>query len=167
MPPPRSPTPVPSGVSGIDGVTAWLLTRTFDHERVTPDSIPLPDDPDRVVLPAVAYRQLSGFRQDYHDRRASRLNTATYLVETFARDRLPCSQARDLLLRTFAGPCPADPRGFVPEDDTPWEPAQIGPLTVYSAEAGDPAADADFGFGELHERFAFVQVILTLTYLEG
>lgn len=158
----------PAGGTGSDGVVTWLLKRAFDHERVYPDSIPLPDgDPDRAVLPALAYRQLTGFRQDYMDRAASGLETATYLIEGFARDRPPCSAVRDKLLDTFAGPCPADPRAGPPDAEAGWEPVEVGGLVIYSATAGDPAADADYGFGELHNRFAFVQVILTLTFLRG
>jgi hypothetical protein len=154
-----------TGTSGIDGAVRWALRRATGIDRVFPDGVELPDDPDKTPLPAMAYRQLSGFREAYLDRASSRLSFDTYLVEAFDRDRGVCSALRDRLLAKFAGPPAADPADGAGGEADYGGPVLWNGVFVYSAEAGDPSADADFGMSDAHALFRFVQVVLSVQHL--
>lgn len=138
---------------------------TFD--RIEPDAIEVPDDPDAAALPAAAWRQLGADRETFINAPAGGVQTWTGLIELFDRPRDALSRGRDWLLRTFAGPVPADPRAGPLDPDAPYEPVKWGDVWVFSAEMSDPTGDVDLGATDAHIEFRFVQLIFTVQFAEG
>lgn len=156
--------------TGSDGALRYALTRAFDHERVEPGHLTLPQDPDRTVLPGAAYRQLGEAREEYLDCGSSALRTATYLVEVFDRDHDRVAVEREKLMSQFRGPPLADPRVPYPVDPHDERavaanaPVKWNGVYVCWCVASDPASDQQFEESEAHLLFPYVQVILSLQY---
>jgi hypothetical protein len=156
----RTPSPIEHGL-------AQALAACLGLDRIEPDWVTMPDDPEMTALPAVAYRQIAGDRSTYLDAPTGGLCDGLFLVEFFDRDRDECSRSRDRLQRTFAGPPPTEPGNGPPADGFDSAPVKWpGGIFVYSIEATDPVADADFGATDAHEWFRFAQLIFRIQYVQ-
>lgn len=144
----------------ITDALTWKLCAVVGGDKVFPDAVPIPDDPDEAALPAVTYRQTGGYAEKYLDAPRSPLRTDTFMVEAFAFTRAAAEAVKNQLLAAFRGPVDADPAKWAA-----WPTA--GGLAVGWAEADDPAADADFPTTDAHRLFRYAQVHLTVTYLEA